>query len=117
MRRVEDPNSGRVINTFRVNVPAKRYDETCRLVETFGHKATDKFPFVPGAQKVDDDPMRLILNRSWEPTFTVTGQTGFPQAEGAGNVMLPAIDFRFSLRIPPTLNNLEAAENLKKILT
>lgn len=53
------------------------------------------------------------MNRTWKPTLTITGQSGFPQAEGSGNVNLPSIEIRFSLRLPPTLNGKEAAEKLK----
>ena len=56
------------------------------------------------------------MNRTWKPTLTITGQSGFPQAEGSGNVNLPSIEIRFSLRLPPTLNGKEAAEKLKQIL-
>lgn len=56
------------------------------------------------------------MNRTWKPTLTITGQTGFPLAEGSGNVNLPSIEIRFSVRLPPTLNGKKAAEKLKELL-
>ena len=80
LRRVEDLNSGKIIDKFRVSVPPKRYEETYRVMEIMGEKAISDFPFVEGAQKVSEDTITLMLNRTWEPTLTVTGQSGFPQA-------------------------------------
>lgn len=62
------------------------------------------------------NPLTCLLNRAWEPTLTVTGQTGFPEAEGSGNVTHPEIQIRISIRLPPTLNGTEAAEKLKEII-
>lgn len=56
------------------------------------------------------------MNRTWKPTLTITGQTGFPQAEGSGNVNLPSIEIRFSVRLPPTLSGKKAVEDLKELL-
>ena len=72
-------------------MPAKRYEETYRVMELMGEKAVADYPFVKGANMMAEDTMTLMLNRTWEPTLTVTGQSGFPEAEGAGNVMLPQV--------------------------
>lgn len=78
LSRVEDVNTGRVIDKFRVSIPPKRYEETYRVMELMGEKAVADYPFVEGAEKVAEDIFTLMLNRTWEPTLTVTGQTGFP---------------------------------------
>jgi len=59
----------------------------------------------------------LILNRTWRPQLTVTGITGLNPVKSAGNVMIPQIKLRLSLRLPPTLNKKVAVERFEKILT
>ena len=49
--------------------------------------------------------MECTLRRTWMPTLTITGQNGLPEVSKAGNVMLPEMEIRFSLRMPPTLNH------------
>lgn len=57
---------------------------------------------------MSDNPFSCLINRSWKPTLTITGTSGFPEAEGSGNVNLPSIELRFSLRVPPTLDSHKA---------
>jgi hypothetical protein len=61
--------------------------------------------------------LECLLNRGWGPTLTVVGQNEFPLALGSGNVMLPALELKFSLRLPPTLDSKKAVEDLTEILT
>lgn len=73
-------------------------------------------PFLEGSKPISNNPFVSLLNRTWRPTLTITGQTGFPEAEGSGNVNLPTVSVRFSIRMPPTLDGNKAAEKLKEIL-
>lgn len=45
------------------------------------------------------------MNRTWKPQLTVTGITGLPKCAEAGNVMLPKVSAKLSLRLPPTANS------------
>jgi hypothetical protein len=62
------------------------------------------------------DPMGTLVNKGWKPQLSVTGASGFPNVLEAGNVILPKISVKFSLRLPPNLNGDEAVKNLEKIL-
>lgn len=62
---------------------------------------------------MSSNTLTSLLNRSWRPTLTVTGQSDFPKAEGSGNVLHPKIQIRFSIRLPPTLDGNMAATKLK----
>jgi len=53
------------------------------------------------------------LNRTWRPTVSYIGCSGMPKAEIAGNVCLPEITFRISIRIPPNLDSNEASQFVK----
>lgn len=57
-----------------------------------------------------------ILNRTWRPQLTVTGLTNLSPVESAGNVMIPSISMRLSMRLPPTKNRNEAEKHLSEIL-
>jgi hypothetical protein len=46
------------------------------------------------------DPVQALLNRTWEPTLSVTGAEGFPALQDAGNVLRPYTAFKLSLRLP-----------------
>jgi len=70
-----------------------------------------------GVHRISDDPLTCLLNRGWKPTLTVTGQSGFPEAEGAGNVLNPSIEIRFSLRLPPNMDGPKAEQYVTELLT
>jgi acetylornithine deacetylase/succinyl-diaminopimelate desuccinylase-like protein len=74
------------------------------------------FPFVPGAGPISSDLTELVLNRTWRPTVTVVGLEGFPLIKDAGNVLLPSMSARISVRVPPTADAPAAAARLKQIL-
>ena len=50
-----------------------------------------EFPFLQGCKPVSENPMESLLNRSWRPTLTITGQNGLSPTDIAGNVMLPFV--------------------------
>jgi acetylornithine deacetylase/succinyl-diaminopimelate desuccinylase-like protein len=47
----------------------------------------------------------------------VTGISGLPKCNKAGNVVNPKIDFKLSIRLPPTKDSKEALKFTEKILT
>ena len=57
-----------------------------------------------------------MIQRNWQPTVTMTGQTGFPPIQSAANVLLPEIQVRFSMRIPPTMAADVALQRMKEVL-
>jgi hypothetical protein len=46
----------------------------------------------------------------------VTGQTGIPDVVGAGNILHPSIELRFSVRLPPNFPAEEAEPTIRDIL-
>jgi hypothetical protein len=56
-----------------------------------GSKIYDHFPLVEGMRPISQNPLTLLLQRNWEPTVTVTGQTGIPHTEHAGNILHPTV--------------------------
>ena len=58
----------------------------------------------------------LLLNRSWRPQLSITGLAGLPALENAGNVMVPELSLKLSMRLPPTADAEQAASALKHAL-
>ena len=65
----------------------------------------------------DNEGYELLLNNFWRPTLSVTGFSGLPSLEKAGNVVYQELSIRTSLRLPPTLDQAIAAEAVKAVLT
>src|SRR5262249_50842054 len=63
-----------------------------------------------------DDPVELILNRTWRPSVSVTGAEGLPPLGLAGNVLRPFTAVKLSVRLPPTLAPDHAVAALQQVL-
>jgi acetylornithine deacetylase/succinyl-diaminopimelate desuccinylase-like protein len=117
LSRLEDPATGRILpEALWVEIPADREAQAQRAAGILGDQVWKKFPLVAGMRPVTDDPVELILNRTWRPQLAVVGAEGLPQPADAGNVLRPYTVLKLSLRLPPTLKAPEAAAKLREIL-
>jgi acetylornithine deacetylase/succinyl-diaminopimelate desuccinylase-like protein len=117
LSRLEDPATGRILPPWlQAEIPQNRLAEARRTAEVLGNGVYDKFPFVDGAVPMDSDPVELILNRTWRPTLSVTGQAGMPDIGHAGNVLRPYTSLKLSVRLPPTLKADGLGDKLKQLL-
>ena len=115
--RLEDSKTGRIKPEWLwVTVPKDRKSEMKKAAKILKKETFDKFPFLKGVRPVSDDPMELLLNRTWRPALSITGQEGMPDLLQAGNVLRPKTSIKLSLRLPPTLDAGKAAKKLKKLL-
>jgi acetylornithine deacetylase/succinyl-diaminopimelate desuccinylase-like protein len=71
---------------------------------------------VKGAEPVSNDPVELLVNSTWRATLAVTGADGLPAVASAGNVLLPEISLKLSLRLPPTCDPRAASAAVKRVL-
>jgi acetylornithine deacetylase/succinyl-diaminopimelate desuccinylase-like protein len=105
MDRLEDPNTGTIqLPDLHVPIPESRRAQAEQVASEMGGAIAGKYPFLPGVAAVDNDPVELILNRTWKPTVTLIGQDGVPEAAQGGNVMRPHTELKLSFRLPPTLD-------------
>lgn len=74
-----------------------------------------QFPWIHGSGREETNSERL-LNTAWKPALSVIGVDGIPSLVNAGNVLRPYTTLTLSVRLPPTVDANEAAEELKKIL-
>jgi acetylornithine deacetylase/succinyl-diaminopimelate desuccinylase-like protein len=81
-----------------------------------GDEVAGKLPFADGVRPLSDDPTELLINSTWKPTLTITGAEGLPPIGNAGNVLLPRVAMKLSLRLPPTLDAAFAATEVQRVL-
>ena len=117
LERIEEGRTGLLPHEdFNVSIPAERIEQANRVAAALGRQVYDRFPFVETALPMSDDPTELLLNRSWRPALSVTGASGLPPLDNAGNVLRPETAVKISLRLPPTCAPGPAMRTLKRLL-
>jgi len=115
--RLEDEGTGAIRpEELHVQVPAERIAQARLAAAALGHELHGKFPFAPGTRPVSDDPVELVLNRTWRPQLATIGMAGLPKPDDAGNVLRPSTSARLSLRLPPTLPAEKAEQIIKRLM-
>jgi acetylornithine deacetylase/succinyl-diaminopimelate desuccinylase-like protein len=117
IERLESATTGDLLlEELYVKVPPERIAQARAATAVLGAEVAGKIPFIKGVQAVATDPLELFLNSTWKPTLTVTGAEGLPALQNAGNVLLPRVAAKLSLRLPPTLEAGAAAKRVKELL-
>jgi acetylornithine deacetylase/succinyl-diaminopimelate desuccinylase-like protein len=115
--RLEDADTGAIrLPELYVPIPEERVQQAEKAAAVLGGAMVDDFPLLPEVSVLADQPVELLLNNSWRPALAVTGQDGMPEVEKAGNVLLPQLTYKLSLRLPPTLAAEAATEAVKRML-
>jgi acetylornithine deacetylase/succinyl-diaminopimelate desuccinylase-like protein len=105
LERIENPATGELrLAELQADIPKDRRAQISRAAQVLGSHILDKIPFAPGVRPVSTDSEQLLINNTWRPTLAVTGADGFPPTHAAGNVLLPEIALKISLRLPPTVD-------------
>jgi acetylornithine deacetylase/succinyl-diaminopimelate desuccinylase-like protein len=115
LARLEDVDTGAVIEAFHAPIPAERIDQAKVAAQALGDAVYSKFPFVSGMKPMSNDLAELVLNRTWRPALSITGLGGAPAPRDAGNVLRPFTEVKVSLRVPPTLDAKKASEDVKAL--
>lgn len=116
LERVEDSETGRIlVQSLHAPLPDGRRAQIETLCAELGDKAS-RYPLAAGARANFDDPVSRIVASTWEPALSVTGLSGAPPVETAGNVLRPYTSARLSFRLPPTTDSAAAAAELKAML-
>jgi acetylornithine deacetylase/succinyl-diaminopimelate desuccinylase-like protein len=117
LSRLEDERTGAILpKELHGAIPEPRVAQARVTADVLGDTIFSKMPYAPGAGPITRDRVELILNRTWRPMLAITGQSGLPPLESAGNVLRPATSLKLSLRLPPTVDAPKAAARLKQIL-
>jgi acetylornithine deacetylase/succinyl-diaminopimelate desuccinylase-like protein len=117
LARIENPVSGDVLlDELHVSMPRDRRAQAAAAAQVLGGSVAGKLPWAPGVQAVSNDPIELIINSTWRATLAVTGAEGLPALGSAGNVLLPELAVKLSLRLPPTCDAARAAAAVREAL-
>jgi acetylornithine deacetylase/succinyl-diaminopimelate desuccinylase-like protein len=117
LSRIENPATGEImLPELRAEVPADRRTQIAATAKALGEVVAGKLPWVKGAEAISRDPAELITNNTWRATLAVTGADGLPPVASAGNVLLPQISLKLSLRLPPTVDAERGAAALRTAL-
>jgi acetylornithine deacetylase/succinyl-diaminopimelate desuccinylase-like protein len=117
LARLEDPLSGEVLlDSLRVEVPPQRRAQLANAARVLGAQIAGKMPFAGATQPISDDPLELLLANTWRATLAVTGAEGLPPLQSAGNVLLPQVAFKLSLRLPPSCDAQRIGAQVKQLL-
>lgn len=117
LHRLEDMDTGKLrLQELYVPIPPERLAQAEKAADVLGGAIVDDFPLLEGVHVLADDPVELLLNNSWRPALAVTGQDGMPSVTQAGNVLLPQLTYKLSLRLPPTLPAEAAVAAVRRVL-
>ena len=117
LARIESPVTGDLLlDELHVTLPADRRAQAVMAAKVLGESVAGKLPWAKGAQPVSNDPAELIINSTWRATLAVTGADGLPPTATAGNVLLPQLTVKISLRTPPTCDAPQAARAVREAL-
>lgn len=117
LNRIEDETSGNIIlDDLKVEIPAGRLNQAEIAADVLEKSLFEELPFLSGVKPESDSIADLILRRTWKAALSVIGVNGMPAIENAGNVTLPTVSLKLSMRLPPTTNPEKAAAALKKTL-
>ena len=115
--RLDDQSTGEVLlDGLHVDIPLERMEQARHAAGVLGDTVFAKFPFVDGAGPGPRDPAEMVLDRTWRPALSVTGQGGMPDIAHAGNVLRPSTSLKLSMRLPPTLDAYQATQRIKDAL-
>ena len=115
--RLESPvNGALLLDELSVPIPQDRRAQMRSAARVLGDSIAGKLPWAQGVRAVSDDPVELLINSTWKATLAVTGADGLPPVVSAGNVLLPRLAFKLSLRLPPTCDPARAAQAVKDCL-
>src|SRR5207244_734971 len=117
LARIENPLTGDLLlDELHVSMPRDRRAQAAAAAQVLGGSVAGKLPWAPGVQAVSNDPIELIINSTWRGTLAVTGAEGLPALGSAGNVLLPELAARLSLRLPPTCDAARATAAVREAL-
>ncbi|OGT53305.1 MAG: peptidase M20 [Gammaproteobacteria bacterium RIFCSPHIGHO2_12_FULL_42_13] len=117
LSRIESETSGDILlSELFVDIPSVREQQAAHAVKILGNAIFDKLPFQLHVQPQTQDLRELILNQTWRPALSIIGVEGIPSIAHAGNVALPSLAVKLSMRLAPTCDGKLAAQVLKNSL-
>lgn len=115
--RVEDARTSIIkLPELHTPVPTQQCQHAKILADTLGDKFLQSFPFFDKTQPTTTEMSELLLRRSWHPALAIIGIEGLPAIADSGNVIIPELSVKVSLRIPPNCEPVQALQALQQTL-
>ena len=116
LSRLENEKTGEILlNELKGEIPEDRIAQANLSGKILGQNVYRRFPFAESCSG-DEEPAELILKRTWGPSLEITGASGLPSLEEAGNVLRPQTSAKLSIRIPPQINAERATRAVRRSL-
>jgi acetylornithine deacetylase/succinyl-diaminopimelate desuccinylase-like protein len=117
INRLENEMTGDVvISDLHTSIPAERKQQSEQAASVLGKSIYDDLPFHGKTTPESTAIAELILRRTWKPALSITGCDGMPAIANAGNVTLPKLSVKLSMRLPPNCDAAQAAQKIKQVL-
>jgi acetylornithine deacetylase/succinyl-diaminopimelate desuccinylase-like protein len=117
LTRLENPVTGDLLlDALITPLPTDRLEQIKQAAAVLGPEIAAKMPFVAGARAVSNDPVELLVGSTWRATLAITGAQGLPPIAQAGNVLLPELALKLSIRLAPTTDPQRALAAVKSTL-
>lgn len=115
--RIEDAKTGDILlSDLYVDIPDSRLKQIKTAATVLGEELFLTFPRYKNIKALSQTPEAQLLNRTWHPALSVIGIDGLPIPQNAGNVTVPSLTIKLSMRLPPTCDAQMAALRLKECL-
>jgi acetylornithine deacetylase/succinyl-diaminopimelate desuccinylase-like protein len=115
--RIENKETGEItLDELVVKVPELRVKQAEKTAAVLKDSIKKAYPFAGKTHAVASNTTELLLNRTWRARLSITGADGFPSIENAGNVTLPKLSVKISMRLAPTCDAEKATQVLKEAL-
>lgn len=117
LNRIENEMTGDIIiSDLHTDIPEQRVQQARQAANVLGKSVYDDLPFHEHVFPESSSVAELILRRTWKPALSVTGCDGMPAISNAGNVTLPKLAVKLSMRLPPAADAPAAAKKIQEIL-
>ncbi len=116
--RIENSLTGEMpAAALNAEIPAGRLKQMRYFADTMGERIFADIPWANGTHARTSDPFEAVVMNTWKPQLCVTGASGIPPVESAGNVLRANTDLRLSVRLPPTTDADGALKWMTETLT
>lgn len=109
-------NGDMLLPELQCPIPKDRLVQARVAAATLGDEVAGRVTLLPGVRPLSTDPVELLLGSTWRSTLAITGADGLPATANAGNVLLPRVALKISLRLPPTVDAERADEAVRRVL-
>lgn len=117
-RVVTSPEGYVLIDELNVDIRADITEAAASVAGIIGSVDAHGLAFADGVRPIEENVTDQIIANTYKPQLEIIGIDGIPSTDNAGNVLLPAVTYSLSFRIPPGVDpEIGAGAIAEKFLT